>query len=100
MGTLVEQESARYGPLLPGLLYIGFPALFASAATLVRREHPLWLMGIAFVLLLGFADPLPMLVAVYSHAAHSRSPLYSAVWGAVYVVTVVVVYREEGAPTS
>ncbi|WP_017602624.1 sensor histidine kinase [Nocardiopsis alkaliphila] len=99
MGALIEQESARYGSLLPGLLYIGLPVLFASAVTLLRREYPLWLMGVAFVLLLGFANPLPMLVAVYSHAAHSRSPVYSAVWGAVYVVTVVVVYREEGGVT-
>jgi len=96
MGELVEQESVRYGTLLPALLYVVLPVLFAVAATVVRRSMPLWLMCVAFLLLLGFANPVPALVAVYSHAVHSRRPVWSSLWGGVYVVTAVLVYREEG----
>ena len=97
LGELFEQESLRYGPVLPGLLYVVLPVLFAAAATVARRSMPLWLMCIAFVLLLGFANPVPALVAVYSHTVHSRKPLWSSLWGVAYAATMFLVYWEEEA---
>jgi len=96
VGALFEEQSARYGSALPGLLYFVLPVLCAAAATLVRRTRPLWLTSVALVLLLGFANPVPAMVAVYSYASHSGRALYPLLWGLSYAASMMVVYRTEG----
>ncbi|WP_110048645.1 sensor histidine kinase [Nocardiopsis sp. L17-MgMaSL7] len=93
--TLLETQSELYGPELPGLLYVAAPALCASAAMLVRRTRPLWLLVLAFLLLLGFGNIVPALVAVYSYAAFARSPLAPVAWSLCFAAVVVVVYQDE-----
>ncbi|MFE1166704.1 sensor histidine kinase [Nocardiopsis sp. NPDC058789] len=94
MRELFEAESARYGPELPGLLYYVLPVLVVTATMLVRRARPLWLLGSALVLLLGFGNVVPVLVAVYSHAVHARGPLSPVVWSAAYAAGIVLAFRE------
>ncbi|MFE9244090.1 sensor histidine kinase [Nocardiopsis sp. NPDC006938] len=93
-GELFEAESARYGPELPGLLYYGLPVLGVTATMLVRRAQPLWLLGSALVLLLGFGNVVPVLVAVYSHAVHARGPLSPVAWSLAYAVGIALAFRE------
>ncbi|MFD3685091.1 hypothetical protein ACFWTE_09775 [Nocardiopsis sp. NPDC058631] len=82
MGALFEEQSARYGSALPGLLYFVLPVLCAAAAALVRRTRPLWLTSVALVLPLGFANPVPAMVALYSYASHPGRALYPCAPGA------------------
>ncbi|WP_017582172.1 sensor histidine kinase [Nocardiopsis valliformis] len=100
VGELFESGAARYGPELPGTLYFLLPVLCASAAMLVRRSRPLWLLGVAFVLLLGFANVIPVFVAVYSHAVHARGPLSPVLWSLGYTAAMAFVYRDEPGGTG
>jgi signal transduction histidine kinase len=92
LGAFVQGQSDFYGPVLPVLLYYLLPVVFAAAATVVRRSYPLWLLCIAFVLLLGFANLVVPLVAVYSYAVHSDRPLFPSLWAVLFMVTMAGLY--------
>lgn len=95
MGELFERESDRYGPLLPGLLYIGLPVLFAAVATLARRHRPTPLMVVALILLVGFGNIVPAMVALYSYPAHHPRRVPLAAWSTALAVAAWVAYAED-----
>ncbi|WP_033352531.1 sensor histidine kinase [Nocardiopsis xinjiangensis] len=100
MGDLFERESDRYGSLLPGLLYIGLPVLLAAAVTLARRHRPPLLMGVALILLAGFGNIVPALIAVYSSPVHFPRRALLAVWSTALVVAAWAVFAQEDAGVS
>jgi hypothetical protein len=58
--------------LLWGVLVFVVPGVLASATMLWRRTAPKWLMLAGLALLFLYANPVPLMVGLYSYPAHFR----------------------------
>ena len=67
--------------VLLGVVVVLGPVLLAAGFVLFRRTRPQWLLVTAFVLLAGFGNAVPAVIALYSYAVHFTNRRLVAAWG-------------------
>ncbi len=66
------------------ILFLGLvPTAMFCVTVLLRRSRPMWLLGLAFVLLIAFGNLVPAAFALYSYAVHFNDRRLLAGWFAL-----------------
>ncbi|MBB5491057.1 sensor histidine kinase [Nocardiopsis exhalans] len=75
------------------LLFV-VPGVLGSAAMLWRRSEPKWLMVTGALMMALYANPIPLMVGLYSYPAHfsERKPLVS--WFVLGLLTTGIIYHQ------
>ncbi|GAB2502343.1 sensor histidine kinase [Nocardiopsis aegyptia] len=69
---------------ITSILLLGLvPTAMFCVTVLLRRSRPMWLLGLASVLLLAFGDLIPAAFALYSYAVHFNDRRLLAGWFAL-----------------
>ena len=93
--SLLLETMLAVTPLLAffvGIATTIVPALLAAGFTLLRRTRPQWLLGLSFLLLAGFGNIFPAVVALYSYAVYSTNRRLVTAWGVMMALAIALAY--------
>ena len=75
-----------------GLLLFVAPTVLSSIAMLWRRSRPTWLMLLGLLILVVYANPIPLMVGLYSYPAYFGDRRRLAVWVVLSFLAMGILY--------
>ncbi len=81
-----------WGILALGTLLFVVPGTLASVTMLWRRSRPAWLMTAGLIMLVVYANPVPMMVGLYTYPAHFSDRKRLVTWFVLSLLVTMSLY--------